>query len=188
MRHRVGTKKLNRTTGHRKALLRNLSSSLIINESIETTIVKAKFVKPYVEKIITKAKKSQNIGNLNRVKARLNSEEATRRVFEELVSRYRDTPGGYTRIVKLGFRAGDKAPMARLEFVKKPEGKKTKAESTENRVEVTSEEVGTVLKDEKTVSTDSKKAINKKGGKKLEITTNKPVAKKPVKKNKTKEK
>lgn len=117
MRHRVAKKKLSRTKDHRKALLRNLSRSLILNDGIETTLAKAKFVKPYVEKLVTKAKKNSDAYNVNLVGARLNSKEATKVLFSDLVTKYADRAGGYTRIVKLGFRAGDKAPMARLEWV-----------------------------------------------------------------------
>lgn len=131
MRHRVGKKKLSRTTSHRQALLRNLSRSLILNGSIETTVAKAKFVKPYVEKLVTKAKNSTDFITINRVRAKLNSEEATKTLFSDIAPDYKNREGGYTRIVKLGFRAGDRAPMVRLEWVSAKLSKKNKATQTE---------------------------------------------------------
>lgn len=117
MRHRVAKKKLNRDTDHRTALIRNLSRSLIIDGKIETTLAKAKFMQPYVEKLVTKAKKGTDISTLSNVNSKLRSKKAMRVLFEDLAPRYKNRSGGYTRIVKMGFRDGDKAPMARVEWV-----------------------------------------------------------------------
>lgn len=118
MRHRVGKKKMNRDTSHRSALLKNLSTSLIEAESIETTIAKAKFVKPYVEKLVTKAKSDTSFTSIKRVSAKLNSKDATRKLFTQIAPKYVDRNGGYTRIIKLGkFRDGDNSKMVRLSFV-----------------------------------------------------------------------
>ncbi len=119
MRHRVSTKTLNRTTGHRRALLKNLSISLILEGHVETTLAKAKFFKPYVEKLVTKAKVSDDHYNIMFVESRLGSEVATRKLFTDIVGNYSDRNGGYTRITKLGFRAGDRSPMAKIEWVEK---------------------------------------------------------------------
>ncbi len=118
MRHRVAKKKLNRDTDHRKALIRNLSRSLILEGKIETTLAKAKYVQPYVEKLVTKAKKGSDFNNLNNLNAKLRSNKALDVLVKELAPKYTSRSGGYTRIVKLGFRDGDKAPMARIEWVK----------------------------------------------------------------------
>lgn len=129
MRHRVAKKKLSRDTGHRKALLRNLSRALILEGRIETTLPKAKFVKPYVEKLVTKAKKGSDFNNLNLVNSKLRSKSALRKLFNDIAPSYAKRAGGYTRITKLGFRDGDNAPLARLEWVAEPK-KSTKPAKT----------------------------------------------------------
>lgn len=153
MRHRVSKKKLSRTKDHRKALLRNLSRSLILDGKVETTLAKAKFVKPYVEKLVTKAKKDKSIRNINLVNSKLDSTDASRKLFDEIVSKTSGRPGGYTRIIKLGFRAGDKAPMARLEWVEVESNSNEKKASTSKKDEKT--KVAKVASEEK-VSEDSK--------------------------------
>lgn len=130
MRHRVGKKHLNRDTDHRKALLRNLSKSLITFGSVETTLAKAKFVQPYVEKLVTKAKRGPDFTNINRVNAKLRSHEALKILFEDIAMRFSERNGGYTRVVKLGFRKGDRAPMARIEWVESPKKTKDKKATT----------------------------------------------------------
>lgn len=119
MRHRVSKKKLNRTTDHRRALLKNLSVSLILEGHVQTTLAKAKFFKPYVEKLVTKAKNAQDMHNITLVNSKLGSEIATRKLFSDIATSYADRKGGYTKITKLGFRSGDKAPMAKIEWVSK---------------------------------------------------------------------
>jgi large subunit ribosomal protein L17 len=129
MRHRVAGKKLGRSTDHRKALRRNLMCAVIIHEQIETTEAKAKAIRPEVEKLITKAKRSLAHEDENRaiharrlVRARLgNNREATQKVFDELAPRFADRPGGYTRIYKLGPRKGDGAMMVLLELLEEEE-------------------------------------------------------------------
>ncbi len=130
MRHRVSGKRLGRDRGHRTALQKSLSRSLILDGKIETTLAKAKFVKPYVEKLVTKAKKGPDFTTINRVYEKLGSKEATRVLFEDISPRFVGRNGGYTRIVKLGFRDGDKAAMVRLEWVVGKKGAKGKKDKT----------------------------------------------------------
>ena len=116
MRHRVGGRKLSRTSAHRTALFRNQSAALIKHEQIVTTVAKAKELRPYVEKLITLAKKG-GLSNRRLAHARLLDEAQLAKLFDVLASRYADRNGGYTRIVKMGPRASDAAPMAIIEFV-----------------------------------------------------------------------
>lgn len=133
MRHRVAGKKLNRSSGHRRALFRNLVSALIYHGRIETTEAKAEAIRPHVEKLITLAKRGLAADNpaygvhaRRLVAARINRWVQTpdgervdlvKKLFDEIAPRYKDRPGGYTRIVKLGPRKGDGAPMAVIELV-----------------------------------------------------------------------
>ena len=116
MRHGMGQRKLNRTKGHRRALLANLACSLIEHEQITTTVPKAKELKPYVEKLITLGK-AGTLHARRRAIAQLQSEEKAKRLFDILAPRFKARAGGYTRIVKAGFRYGDAAPIAIIEFV-----------------------------------------------------------------------
>tara|TARA_Y100000590_G_scaffold450577_1_gene590484 strand:- start:2084 stop:2521 length:438 start_codon:yes stop_codon:yes gene_type:complete len=116
MRHRFGHKKLNRTSEHRKALIKNMLNSLIKYEQITTTLPKAKVLKPQAEKIITLAKKD-NLQNTKLLISKLQSKISTNKVKKTLSKRYEKRKGGYTRIIKAGFRYGDNAPMAVIEFV-----------------------------------------------------------------------
>ena len=116
MRHRHGYRKLSRTSSHRKALLKNLAIALIMNERIETTVAKAKTLRSYIEKLITKAGK----GDFNahrEVFAYLQDKEATKKLMNEIAPKYKDRNGGYTRIVRTRTRRGDAAPMAFIELV-----------------------------------------------------------------------
>lgn len=116
MRHRHGYRKLSRTSAHRKALLKNLSISLITSKKIETTLPKAKELRSYIEKLITKAR----VGDANSHKAvfaYLQNKIATSKLVEEIAPEYKDRTGGYTRIVKTRMRRGDAAPMAYIELV-----------------------------------------------------------------------
>ena len=115
MRHAVFGRKLGRDTNSRKALLNNLAGKLIIHGSINTTLAKAKFVKPYVEKMVTDAKKERLA--LQRVLASHLPKAAFKRLSEEIAPGFKKRAGGYTRIVKLAVRRGDSAPMARIELV-----------------------------------------------------------------------
>ena len=116
MRHGVGYKKLNRTSEHRKALLKNMLNSLIKYEQITTTLTKAKFLKPQADKIITLGKKD-SLQNTKLLILRLQDKKSANKVKKTLSKRYLNRKGGYTRIIKAGFRYGDKAPMAVIEFV-----------------------------------------------------------------------
>lgn len=116
MRHRVGGRKLQRTASHRAALFRNMSASLIKHEQITTTLAKAKELRPYVEKLVTLAKKG-GLSNRRLAHARLLDDTQLKKLFDVIGPRYAERAGGYTRIVKAGIRASDAAPMAIIEFV-----------------------------------------------------------------------
>ena len=116
MRHGVGYKKLNRTSEHRKALLKNMLNSLIKYEQITTTLPKAKFLKPQADKIITLGKKD-SLQNTKLLISKLQDTSSANKVKKTLSKRYINRKGGYTRVIKAGFRYGDKAPMAVIEFV-----------------------------------------------------------------------
>ena len=116
MRHKLGYKKLNRTSEHRKALIKNMLNSLIKYEQITTTLPKAKFLKPQADKIITLGKKN-NLQNTKILASKLQDIKSTNKVKKTLAKRYESRKGGYTRIIKAGYRYGDKAPMAVIEFV-----------------------------------------------------------------------
>ena len=116
MRHKVGHRKLQRTSAHRIAMLRNMSASLIKHEQITTTTSKARELRPYVEKLITLAKRG-GLSNRRLAHARLLDETQLTKLFDELASRYANRQGGYIRIVKAGIRRSDATPMAIVEFV-----------------------------------------------------------------------
>ena len=116
MRHRLGYKKLNRTSEHRKALMKNMLNNLIKYEQIITTLPKAKVLKPQADKIITLGKK-KNLQNTRRLVSQLQDKTNANKVIKTLSKRYEKRSGGYTRIVKAGFRYGDNAPLAVIEFV-----------------------------------------------------------------------
>lgn len=116
MRHRVGGRKLQRTASHRAALFRNQSAALVKHEQILTTLAKAKELRPYVEKLVTLAKKG-GLANRRLAHSRLQDDTQLKKLFEVLAERYADRNGGYTRIIKAGIRASDAASMAIIEFV-----------------------------------------------------------------------
>ena len=116
MRHGFANKKLNRTSEHRKALLKNMLNSLIKYEQIKTTLPKAKFLKPQADKIITLGKKD-NLKTIKNLVSQLQDIKSANKVRKTLSKRYEKRKGGYTRIIKAGFRYGDNAPMAIIEFV-----------------------------------------------------------------------
>ena len=116
MRHKIGYKKLNRTSEHRKALIKNMLNSLIKYEQITTTLPKAKVLKPQAEKIITLGKKN-TLSTTKTLISKLQDIRSTNKVKKTLSKRYEKRNGGYTRIIKAGFRYGDNAPMAIIEFV-----------------------------------------------------------------------
>ena len=116
MRHRLGYKKLNRTSEHRKALIKNMLNSLIKYEQLTTTLPKAKVLKPQADKIITLGKKN-NLQNTKILVSKLQDIKSANKVKKTLAKRYESRKGGYTRIIKAGFRYGDNAPLAIIEFV-----------------------------------------------------------------------
>ncbi|WP_128892951.1 50S ribosomal protein L17 [Erythrobacter sp. HKB08] len=116
MRHGISQRKLSRKSGHRKALFRNMSAALIKHEQILTTAPKAKELRPYVEKLITLAKRG-GLSNRRLALSRLGDDAQLKKLFDVLAERYADRDGGYTRIIKAGYRASDAAPMAVIELV-----------------------------------------------------------------------
>jgi large subunit ribosomal protein L17 len=116
MRHRHGLRKLNRTSSHRLAMLRNMTVSLLRHEAIKTTLPKAKELRPIVEKLVTLAKRG-DLHARRQAAAQLKQDQYVERLFAILGPRYKDRQGGYVRILKAGFRYGDMAPMAIIEFV-----------------------------------------------------------------------
>ena len=152
MRHRVAHRKLSRTSEHRMSLLRNLAASLIKHERVRTTEAKAKELRPFVEKLVTLGKRD-SLHARRRALSILPHKDVVRRLFGEISPRFSERPGGYTRILKLGPRSGDGAPMAFIEFVdfvfKGAEGaavappdektKKSKAKEEPEEVETSSE-------------------------------------------------
>ncbi len=120
MRHRHGLRKLNRTSSHRLAMFRNMSVSLITHEAIKTTLPKAKELRRVVEPLITLAK-TPSVANRRLAFARLRDRAAVTKLFDELGPRFAQRNGGYTRVLKMGFRQGDNAPMAFMELVDRPE-------------------------------------------------------------------
>ncbi|MFO1272522.1 MAG: 50S ribosomal protein L17 [Rubrivivax sp.] len=127
MRHRQGLRKLNRTSSHRLAMLRNMCNSLITHEAIKTTLPKAKELRMAVEPLITLGKEA-TLANRRLAFDRTRDRAVVTKLFEVLGPRYKARPGGYTRILKMGFRVGDNAPMAFVELVDRPE---PAAEATE---------------------------------------------------------
>ena len=119
MRHGHGLRKLNRTSSHRLAMLRNMMNSLIAHEAIKTTVPKAKELRRVVEPMITLAKES-TVANRRLAFDRLRDRDSVVKLFNDLGPRFKARPGGYTRILKMGFRVGDNAPMALVELVDRP--------------------------------------------------------------------
>ena len=120
MRHRQGLRKLNRTSAHRLAMLRNMCVSLLRHEAIKTTVPKAKELRRVVEPLLTMGK-TPSLANHRLAFARLRDRDIVMKLFKELGPRYQTRPGGYTRILKMGFRVGDNAPMAYVELVDRPD-------------------------------------------------------------------
>jgi large subunit ribosomal protein L17 len=116
MRHKVGGRKLQRTSAHRLALFRNMAAALIKHEQITTTVAKAKELRPYVEKLVTLAKKG-GLSNRRLAHARLLDDAQLVKLFDVIGPRYGERAGGYTRVIKAGIRASDASPMAIIEFV-----------------------------------------------------------------------
>ncbi|NCP18864.1 MAG: 50S ribosomal protein L17 [Erythrobacter sp.] len=123
MRHGISQRKLSRKSGHRTAMFRNMSAALIKHEQILTTLPKAKELRPYVEKLITLSKRG-GLSNRRLAMSRLQDETQLKKLFDVLGERYADRDGGYTRIIKAGYRASDSAQLAIIEFVDRDEDAK----------------------------------------------------------------
>ena len=127
MRHGLAHRKLNRTSSHRKAMFANMAASLIIHEQIVTTLPKAKEMKPIMDKLITLSKKG-TLAARRQALAQIRDKAAVNKLFSAFGERYADRNGGYTRVLKAGFRYGDMAPMAIIEFVDRDVSAKGKAD------------------------------------------------------------
>ena len=125
MRHGISGRKLGRKTGHRHALLRNMAAALIKHEQIKTTLPKAKELRPYVEKLISLAKRG-GLSNRRLAMSRLGDEAQLKKLFDVLADRYSDREGGYTRVLRAGVRAGDAVQMAIIELVDRDESERGK--------------------------------------------------------------
>ena len=134
MRHRHGLRKLNRTSEHRQAMLRNMCNSLITHEAIKTTVPKAKELRRVVEPLITLGKQP-SLANRRLAFNRTRDRDVVAKLFNVLGPRYNARPGGYTRILKMGFRQGDNAPMAFVELVDRPEPQAAAADTAETMAE-----------------------------------------------------
>ena len=130
MRHRHGLRKLNRTSSHRLAMLRNMSNSLIEHEVIKTTLPKAKELRKVVEPLITLGKKP-SLANRRLAFNRLRDRDSVTKLFDVLGPRFANRPGGYLRILKFGFRVGDNAPMALVELLDRPEVEEVEVQEAE---------------------------------------------------------
>ncbi len=148
MRHRKSGRHLNRTSSHRTAMFRNMAVSLIEHEMIKTTVAKAKELRRVAEPLITLAKKD-SVANRRLAFSRTRSKSAVGKLFRELGPRYQDRPGGYTRILKCGYRQGDAAPMAFVELVDRPARVYADDFDHEEDVETTEVEEAEILEEEK---------------------------------------
>lgn len=135
MRHGLAHRKLNRTSEHRKAMFANMASSLIEHEQIVTTLPKAKELRPIAEKLVTLAKKG-DLAARRRAISKLRNQDMAKKLFDVLGPRYEERNGGYVRIMKAGFRHGDNAPMAVIEFVDRDEDAKGKADRERHQAEL----------------------------------------------------
>jgi len=192
VRHRVAHRKLGRTTEHRISLLRNLAASLFIHERIRTTLAKAKELRPFAERLITLSKKDSLHARRQALRIMVHKEAVTK-LFRDLSARFADRPGGYTRILKLGPRRGDGAPMAYIELVdfafapdkKEAASKKDRAEARPKVVDEPEPEVPGV-EDEVEASAPKKKA--KKAAAKQKAAPKRKAASKDAKKKASKKK
>ena len=143
MRHKIGHKKLNRTSEHRKSLIKNMLNSLIKYEQITTTLPKAKMLRPQIDKVVTLGKKD-NLTNKRALFSKLQDKENARKVTRILSKRYLSRKGGYSRIIRVGFRYGDKAPLAIIELVDRDINAKkidVKKKTKESQSETTPEKI-----------------------------------------------
>jgi len=134
MRHRKSGRQLNRNSSHRKAMFQNMANSLFLHEVIKTTLPKAKELRRVVEPLITKSK-SDSVANRRHVFSKLRDDAMVAKLFTELGPFYKDRPGGYVRILKAGFRTGDKAPMALVQLVDFESGELTSAEASQEETQ-----------------------------------------------------
>ena len=134
MRHRKSGRQLNRNSSHRKAMFQNMANSLFLHEAIKTTLSKAKELRRVVEPLITKAK-SDSVANRRHVFSKLRDDAMVAKLFTELGPFYKDRPGGYVRILKAGFRTGDKAPMAVVQLVDFESGEQTITEAPNEKTQ-----------------------------------------------------
>lgn len=132
MRHRIDGRKLGRTSAHRKAMFANMAASLILHDRIETTLPKAKELKSIADRLVTMGKK-KNLAALRRAAGFVRNKEAVKKLFGELSLRFADRNGGYTRILKLGSRHGDNAPMAVIEYLSSPHKLAKESEKKEKK-------------------------------------------------------
>ena len=156
MRHGIAGRKLNRKTSHRIALLKNLSKSLIVNEQIETTLPKAKDLRPFVEKILTMGK-SNTLHSKRKVLAYLGDQSLVNKVFDVLAKRYSKRSGGYVRIIKSGFRYGDSAPKAIIELVERDTEAKGKIDKDKSKIKEQLKEQGAATQTSETKNLESSK-------------------------------
>ncbi len=157
MRHRKAGKELSRNTSHRRALLRNMVTSLLQHEQIQTTDTKAKAIRPVAEKMITLAKRG-DLHARRQAMSYMQDKAVTHRLFEELKERYLDRQGGYVRIVKKGYRNGDGAPVSIVQLLPAEEGKKTK----KKKIKKTATEKPGASKAKKEARKESKRPVTKK--------------------------
>jgi len=134
MRHRKSGRQLNRNSSHRKAMFQNMANSLFLHEVIKTTLPKAKELRRVVEPLITRAK-SDSVANRRHVFSKLRDDTMVAKLFTELGPFYKDRPGGYVRILKAGFRTGDKAPMAVVQLVDFESGEQTISEAPQEEIQ-----------------------------------------------------
>ena len=134
MRHRKSGRQLNRNSSHRKAMFQNMANSLFLHEVIKTTLPKAKELRRVVEPLITKSK-SDSVANRRHVFSKLRDDAMVAKLFTELGPFYKDRPGGYVRILKAGFRTGDKAPMAIVQLVDFESGEETITEAPQEEIQ-----------------------------------------------------
>ncbi len=187
MKHGLKQRKLNRTSSHRKALFSNMSAALIKHEQIITTVPKAKELRPFVEKLVTLGKKG-TLADRRAAFAILRDDAMVAKLFDALAKRYADRPGGYTRVLKAGFRYGDAAPIAIIEFVDRDPSAKGKDSGPDFSQD---NAVAAGQADETSVPKEAVKKANKKKAEKAEdapATEEKPKKKAAPKKKKAEDK
>jgi len=135
MRHGIAHRKLNRTSTHRRAMMANMAASLIEHEQIVTTLPKAKELKPFMDKLVTLAKKG-DLHSRRRAISQIRNKDAVKKLFDVFADRYKDRQGGYTRVLKAGYRHGDNAPVAVIELVDRDEDAKGAADRARHEAEM----------------------------------------------------